>query len=230
MVVLCLLGISCSELDEDTLVGKTQQAWTKREFGVWAAKYFDDPNIATLAYAYGLTNNFAYNLDDTDTRKFYYELYNTTDMYYWYDDNVAGTGWDTVEGVGNDTVDLVFAATHGGFTSSYAQWAMRPQNYFVHSYHMRLGDDGHNSILAVYACNSMRDDAYLVNRWANAFYGGMRMGLGAHGNAGAGAGEAAIGTTFADSLQAGYKIWNARGSAEPPCPRQRIPASPWPLA
>jgi hypothetical protein len=144
------------DLDGDSVVGKTEQAawWTKREFGVWAAKYFDD--LGTLSFVWGMTNNLVNDLDDTDTKKFYYELKHGSDQYYWYDDKHAGIAWDTVEGAGNDTVDFVFATTHGDYTSDYAKWALRPQNYWVNSSSMRLGDDGHNSILAVYSVTSAR--------------------------------------------------------------------------
>ena len=210
-VVLSLLGASCGgDLEGDLAIGKTEQAWTARKFGVYATKYYENDWVGSLNHMWALTNNFVSNLDDTDTSSFYGGMY-APNQREWYDDDLDGYGYDMTSG-GLDTVDLFFNVTHGvsnppSYASMFYMW---DENYYVWTHHMRLGDEGGLcSIFSTMACRSMLMDGNQDDRWWHPFSGGLRIALGAPWDVGAGEQESAVGTAFADYLQAGYAIYSA---------------------
>lgn len=212
-VVLTLLA-GCDGATGDESVGEIQQPLSGRNFGVYAAKSFENGWLGSLAYQWGMSNGFVSAEQSYGTTKtFYYNLSNNRAL-YWHD---TRDGWTN----GLDTVDLFFSTTHGAYDWPYqppsgqhwAVWAMYEDHgdtkypnwtgSAAYSDLMRLGDDSLGlSVFATYSGDTMHVDSYWWTRWAPIMNGGLRIALGCYGAPTGGSGASSVGQAFADYLEA----------------------------
>lgn len=172
----------------------------KARFGTYCQRAFEDGWQSTLDKAYDLCSRFNKELDDTDTKVFYYNLEGQKS---WLETpNDQGT---------SDNVNLLFLLTHGSVTNTDSRWVMWDKNTRALSSNMRLGDESYGlSILASWACNTHKmSDGKLITRWRNIFRGGLRITVGSHDTPPIGSTTDECGKEFADNLQDGDKIKDA---------------------
>jgi hypothetical protein len=167
-------------------------------FGTRCQKSFQDPDLATLPYQYVRCTGFNNELDDSDTRVFYYDL--TSGSGFTYNDGSAAAG-------GVDSVDLFYVATHGGagnpltaFLSLYQQGAAASSSTW------RFGNNSRAvKIFSQYACETLK----LTNgweRWVAAFKGGLYIATGSHDKIYDGETTDETGEDYADDLQDGKSV------------------------
>lgn len=140
---------------------------------------------------------FNNELDDTDTKVFYYNLH---DAKWWWE-----TGGDQLT---LDNVNLFYASTHGGGWSDRSVWTMWNKNTRADSTQMRLGDESYGlSILATYACETLKfNDGKMWTRMGAIFRGGLRIALGSHDKLYDSITTDETGEDFADNLQKKHTI------------------------
>lgn len=151
---------------------------------------------------YAMCAGFNNKIDDTDTLRFYYNLHGAKNAF---DNSMVAE----INNGGVDSVDFFFFQTHGGFDSSTSRWTMWDQDTRAYSVDMRIGNDGRQAqVLATYSCDTLYTaDGLFVTRWRNAFRGGLKLLLGAHGFVYNGADGK--GADFATRLQNGEGIGDA---------------------
>jgi len=154
-------------------------------FGVRCEGSFQN-NWAPTIDVYGGCDNFISVVNTFDPVDFYFNLQGAQPAFY------SGNADETCKACGGvDSVDFFFMATHGGIANNnpdfggYAMWndscsdtvfpgctAWTPK--------MRLGDSGKQlKALATFSCDTFKnDDGHFVNRWGNAFAGGLKIGVG----------------------------------------------------
>ena len=81
---------------------------------------------------------------------------------------------------GLDSTDLVWVATHSGYSSTATLWAMWDERSFAYSSNMTLGNEADGlRVLMSYSCNSLYSaDNKLFARLQAMFNGGMQVMLG----------------------------------------------------
>ena len=119
---------------------------------------------------------------------FYFNLHGAqTDFYY-------GQAGETCNSCGGtDSVDFFFMATHGTIANNnanyagYAMWddacaGTNPPGCIAWTPSMRLGSSGKQlKVLATFSCDTFKNsDGLFVNRWGNAYKGGLKIGVGGH--------------------------------------------------
>jgi len=166
-------------------------------FGTMCQENYQNGWQHTLPYVWERCAYFNNELDDTDTKVFYYSLVgakptweNTSDQYYL------------------DNVDLFYGSTHGGAWSTASVWAMYDQNQLAYSSSMRLGDEANRlSIFSTYSCETLKfNDGKLWLRMGPIFRGGLRYATGSYDTFWDGLTTDETGEDYADNLQAGYSI------------------------
>ena len=140
---------------------------------------------------------FNNELDDTDSKIFYYNLHNAK---WWWE-----TGGDQLT---LDNVNLFYASTHGGAWSSSSVWTMWNQNQRAFSSNMRLGDESYGlSIMSTYACETLKfNDGKMWTRMGPIMRGGLRYATGSHDKLYDSITTDETGEDYADNLQKGYTI------------------------
>jgi hypothetical protein len=121
---------------------------------------------------------FIPTIRNTDWVDFYFNLHGAKVAFQTGDPN------ETCNGCGGaDSVDFFLMNTHGGnWSSTDAVYGMWDWWSVASSANMRLGEAGQQlKIFATYACDTFQtSDGHFVDRWAPAFQGGLKIGLGAH--------------------------------------------------
>lgn len=165
-------------------------------FGSECQEAYENNWQETLSYCYDICSGFNNELDDTDTKRFYYNL------------NGAKPYWEnTYDQYELDNVDMAYACTHGGGWSTAAVWAMYNQNQLAYSTNMRLGDEARMaSVLSTYACETLKNDGKQWTRYGPIFRGGLRITTGSHGTLWSSWTTDECGEDYADNLQQGYSI------------------------
>jgi len=172
-------------------------AAAQARFGAMCQADFQNNWQATLSYVWNRCGGFCDELDDTDTKVFYYNLHG------------AECAWESgCDQSYLDNVNLFYASTHGGAWSDRSVWAMWNQNVLADSTNMRLGDEAYGlSILATYACKTLKiDDGKGWTRMGPIFRGGLRYAAGSHDLLYDGYTTDETGEDFADNLQSSDTI------------------------
>jgi hypothetical protein len=171
------------------------------EFGTRCQKDFQNGWQKTLPYMYARCSGFNNELDDTDTKLFYFNLKGT------------GTGFTSNDGSasagGVDAVDLFYVSTHGGAKNSTttASLAMWTQNLRALSSAWRFGDNADGArIFSQYACETLWIDNASYNRWDQVFKGGVQLVTGSHDKVYDGITTDETGEDYADDLQKGKSV------------------------
>ena len=123
-------------------------------------------------------NNFINTIQSTDRVDFYFNLHGASVAFNY------GDPTETCNGCGGaDSVDFFLMNTHGG------NWAWNEAVYAMWDYWsvawsslMRLGEAGEQlKVFATYACDTFQtSDGHFIDRWAPAYSGGLKIGVGAH--------------------------------------------------
>jgi len=164
----------------------------RARFGTAGQKEFQNGWLTTISYAWNHCTWFNNELDDTDTKVFYYNLHGAK---WWWEE-----GGDQLT---LDNVNLFYAITHGGAWSDRSVWAMWDQYQHAESTSMRLGDESYGlSILATYCCETLKfNDGNMWTRMGWIFRGGLRIAVGSHDTLNDGYTTDEVGEDFADNLQ-----------------------------
>jgi hypothetical protein len=173
-------------------------------FGSWCTRSYQNNWQVEQPQAWDLCGGFVSQMDVTAAKVFYFDLNNK--KFFWEKDGDHQAANNSA-----DDVDLLWVATHGGVDSTTAVYAMWNDDVTANSSAMRLGDSatwgGGLAILATYACDVLTNsDNKLVQRWAPALRGGLKMVLGSHATLNGGDTTDDCGANFADLLQHGYSV------------------------
>ena len=179
------------------LVGGIEPALAGARFGTGCQKEYQNGWRPTLNYAWDRCGWFNDELDDTDTKIFYYNLHGA--KWWWEEGGDSGT---------LDNVNLFFANTHGGGWTDRSVWSMWDSFTRAESTRMRLGDDSYGlSILATYSCETLKfDDGMMWTRMGPIFMGGLRIAVGSHDKLFDSYTTDECGEDFADNLQKSNSI------------------------
>ncbi len=168
-------------------------------FGAYCQQNFENSWQNNVNYVFRRCGWFMDELDDTDTRAFYFNMVDAKPFF---------SSCDTCSGA-VDTVRLVYASTHGSAKGSAdAMLAMWNQNMWAltKTDSWRLGDGTPEPLgfLALYACETLNnDDNNIWGRWGSAFSGGLLMALGSQDTLNDALTTDETGEDFADNLQKG---------------------------
>lgn len=189
-ILLCGASVAC-------LVALAGEANAVARFGTWCQEEYQNGWQDTDDYGWELCNSFNNELDDTDTKVFYYNLHGAKSHL-----EESGDSGDT------DAVNLMYINTHGGVSSTASRYAMWDDGVRAYTTSMRLGDDSYGlSIFASYACHTAyRDDGNFWTRWYPAFAGGLKYLVGSHDTINNGWTLYENGEDFADELQSSAVI------------------------
>lgn len=187
---VALAGAICLLASGSALAGK---------FGTRCQQTFKDGWVPNLSHVYDHCAYFNNELDDTDSKAFYYYLNN-------------GQGFKTSDHVesagGVDTVDLFYVNTHGKAESSYSWLALYVG--IATSNTWRFGDNGRKlKIFSQYACETMKLDNKTYDRWDQVFKGGLYLVTGSHDKVYDSWYTDDVGEDYADNLQDGDFVWSA---------------------
>lgn len=197
-----------AQQDSGENIDSTSQAYTDVNFGIHSMSMADPSGVPPAYEAIPgqpAKCGWKINIDQSDT--LVGNFGNTMAQYgswsYWY--NVVGKAYyweDTGDQATNslETVDLFFTMTHGqagphtdniagvcptpadadpADPTIHATWSMWNYRQRARSEYMRLGDEGKGlSFFVAYACETLKLDQYVWNRWGNIFKGGLRMSMG----------------------------------------------------
>lgn len=169
-------------------------------FGTRCQRDFQNGWQVTLDYQWDRCEGFNNELDDTDTKVFYFNLKGPAESRYSTCDSC---------GTGVDDVHLAYTSTHGGNYTNDAVLAMWTQNVLAESNNdsWRFGDENTQcAFFAQYACSTLAMDGKLVTRWRNTFRGGLIMAMGSHDKLYDGWTTDETGEDFADGLQKGKTV------------------------
>lgn len=167
-------------------------AFAAARFGTGCQQDFQNGWLTTLGETWNRCAWFNDELDDTDTKVFYYNLHGAQS--WWHE------GGDSNH---LDNVNLFYTSTHGGGWSTASVWSMWDQNVHAWSTSMRLGDDSYGlSIFATYACETLKfNDDKMWTRMGPIFRGGLRIALGSHDTLWDGTTTNEVGRDFAEQMQ-----------------------------
>lgn len=170
-------------------------------FGTRCQSEFESGWRDTLSYMWNRCGWFNDELDDTDTKVFYFNLHG------------AKSAFSTCDSCGNgpDNVHLFYVGTHGGAKSdTNARLVMWNNNTRALSItdKWRYGDESTAAaFFAQYACETLNnEDSNIFSRWSGAFRGGLIMALGSQDKLWDGPTTDETGEDFADDLQKGKKV------------------------
>ena len=167
-------------------------------FGTRCQQDFQNSWQTNLSYVWRRCSWFNNELDDTDTKDFYFNLHGARTAFSSCDDC----------GAGPDDVHLFYVSTHGGANATDARLVMWDQNVRARSNtdDWRLGDeDRHAAFFAQYACSTLKLDG-IIDRWVNTFRGGLIMATGSHDKLYDSLTTDETGEDFADDLQDGKRV------------------------
>ncbi len=166
-------------------------------FGTECQADFQNNWQTNLSNSWKRCNWFNDELDDTDTKVFYYNL-NGAKPYF-------ETPNDQLE---LDNVHLVYVNTHGGGWSNKSVWAMWNQNVLADSLNMRLGDEATGlNIFSTYSCETLKfNDNKMWTRMGSIMRGGVKIATGSHDKLYDSITTDEVGEDYADNLQGGDKI------------------------
>jgi len=166
-------------------------------FGTGCQRDYENNWQTTLPYAWNRCGGFNNELDDTDTKVFYYNLHGAK---WWWE-----TGGDQLT---LDNVHLFYGSSHGGAWSTSSVWAMWDQDQLAYSSSMRLGDEAYGlSIFSTYACETLKfSDSKMWTRMGPIFRGGLRYATGSHDKVYDSLTTDEVGEDYADDLQKGKTI------------------------
>lgn len=166
-------------------------------FGTECQEEYQNDWQDELHYVWERCSGFNNELDDTDTKVYYYDLHG------------AKSWWEnTNDQLGMETVNLLYASTHGGGWATQSVWAMWDQNQLADSLKMRLGDESNGlSIFSTYSCETLKfNDGKLWTRMGPVMRGGLRYATGSHDKLYDGITTDETGEDYADNLQDGDTI------------------------
>jgi len=180
--------------------GVVSRADAVARFGTYCQADFQNSWQNSLPYGWDVCAGFNDELDDTDTKVFYY---NTHGAKSWYE---QANDQQLVE-----QVNLFFSSTHGGISATSGQIYMWDQNQTAETSLMRLGDEGYGTaIMANYSCHLLdRTNNGLWTRWAGVFMGGLKYATGSHDTIWFSYYTSEVGEDFADNLQSSQTIKSA---------------------
>lgn len=193
-------GLACIGLFGLAL-GISADASAKARFGTYCQQEFEKRDgkrwLDTREEAWNHCGRFNDELDDTDTKVFYWNLHGAKPYLEKSKDQVY-----------IETVNLLYIATHGSATDTDARWCMWDWYTRALSSDMRLGDESYGlSILASWACKThKKSDGKLITRLRSLFRGGLKYSVGSHGTLHHGRDTNECGEEFADNLQDKDKI------------------------
>ena len=188
--------------------GEMAQAGT---FGTRCQGTFNGTWQKTLPFAYSRCEGFNNELDDYDTKKFYFNL------------SGQATGFSGNDGIvdsgGVDAVDLFYVSTHGGVDSVRFFYALKEQNKFacsqfssgsnqcVSGADWRYGDNSRKvKIYSQYICYTIAIDDFSWDRWKQPFRGGLYIATGSQDKLYDGWTTDETGEDYADDLQDGKSV------------------------
>ena len=180
------------------VVSLAAPAAAQARFGAYCQADFQNGWRETVPYVWNRCGWFMDELDDTDTRAFYWNLHGARPFF---------SSCDTCGG-GADTVRLLYVNTHGGAKGdTNARLTMWEQNVraLSNTDGWRYGDGGPPlGFLSLYACETLNnDDGNIWGRWGGTFRGGLIMARGSHDILNDGVTTDETGEDFADGLQKG---------------------------
>jgi hypothetical protein len=228
-VALITLTAACSEAPETEPAVERSSVASPRTFGAYCQEDYQNAWQEPLPSTWDMCGRFVNDLDDTDSKAFYFNAHGAKTFFEETGDALSG---------GLDTVDLVFYAGHGGaFTASESAnacgvsgiagvLAMWDVNKFACTSNTRLGDDSRGlSILSTYTCETHAGGSHsvttpgqipgtlYVDRWVKAFRGGLRMSTSSVELTSFGSTFVDIGKRYSDNLQAGQSFSSAWANA-----------------
>jgi hypothetical protein len=170
------------------------ESYAVARFGTRCQSDYQSGWQTTLPYVWNRCAWFNNELDDTDTKAFYYNLHG------------AKSAFSTCDscGAGVDDVHLFYTSTHGGANGTDALLAMWNNGSLAASNtdNWRFGDEKSKAaFFAQYACKTLTIDGNTVTRWIEAFRGGLIMAMGSHDLLYDGITTDETGEDFADGLQ-----------------------------
>lgn len=178
-----------------------ESALAVARFGTRCQREFQNGWRTTLPYMWDRCGWFNDELDDTDTKVFYWNLHG------------ARNSFSTCDSCGNgvDDVHLLYVGTHGGaINDTNARLVMWDQNVRALSItdNWRYGDENAGvAFFAQYACETLTNgDGNIWSRWRTAFRGGLIMALGSHDKLWDSVTTNETGEDFADDLQKGKVV------------------------
>ena len=178
-------------------------------FGTRCQGNFNNSWQNTLPYAYNRCEGFNNELDDYDTKKFYFNLSGAATGFSW-NDGVINSG-------GVDSVDLFYVSTHGGVDNVRFFYALKEQNSFacsrlsggncVPGWDWRYGDNTRKvKIYSQYSCATLAIDDFSWARWNQPFKGGLYLATGSQDKVYDGYTTDETGEDYADDLQDGKSV------------------------
>lgn len=172
----------------------TQDSYAVARFGTRCQADYENNWQEKLPYSWNRCAGFNNELDDTDTKVFYYNLHG------------AQTRFSSCDGCGAgvDNVHLFYVNTHGGGFDNDAALGMWNQNQIAQSNvdNWRFGNNNTGAaFFAQYACETLKFDGKTINRWLNTFKGGLIMATGSHDKLYDSITTDETGEDFADNLQ-----------------------------
>ena len=168
-------------------------------FGALCQADFQNGWQNTVPYVWNRCAWFMDELDDTDTRAFYWNLHGARSFF---------SSCETCSGVGADTLRLLYVSTHGSAKAlGDARLNMWDQNVSALSTTdgWRYGDGNPPlGFLSLYACETLNDDdGNIWGRWGGTFRGGLIMVMGSQDILNDSLTTDETGEDFADDLQKG---------------------------
>ncbi len=178
-----------------------EPALSAARFGTRCQSEYQNGWRETMPYVWERCGWFNNELDDTDTKIFYWNLHG------------ARSSFSTCDSCGNgvDDVHLLYVNTHGGATNSAdARLVMWEKDVRARSItdNWRYGDENSAvAFFAQYACETLNNgDGNTWSRWRTAFSGGLIMALGSHDKLWDSVTTNETGEDFADGLQKGKAV------------------------
>lgn len=186
---LCLALLTFAEVD----------AARAGQFGTRCQQDYESGWQKTLPHTWDRCSRFNSELDDTDSKLFYFDL------------KGVGVGFTSSDGSVNtggvDAGDLFYVGTHGGANNSTAVLTMFTKNLSMSSVNWRFGDNSDGvAIFSQYACRTLQIDDFTWTRWSPAFKGGLYVATGSHRKLWDSITTDEVGEDYADDLQDGKSV------------------------
>ena len=174
----------------------TCEAGATAKFGALCQKEFQNGWIDTLDESWNRCQWFVDELDESDTKAFYWNLHGKKPFIETSNDQ------DVAE-----NVHLLYMSTHGGAWSNTAVYSMWDNKTRAVTTSMFLGNENLGlHLLSTYACDTLKDDGLLPTRWVSAMSGGLKFVSGSHDTVYDGVTTNEQGEDYADELQSGNTL------------------------
>jgi hypothetical protein len=198
-----------SGLIASVLVASGAAAAHAGTFGTRCQGNFNGSWQTNLPYVYTRCEGFNDELDDYDTKKFYFNLSGAATGFAGNDGSLAAGGVDAV--------DLFYMSTHGGVDNVRFFYALKEQNSFLCSRlsggncvagaDWRYGDNSRRvKIYSQYSCSTLALDDFSWTRWNQPFKGGLYLATGSQDKVYDGYTTDETGEDYADDLQDGKSV------------------------